>query len=59
MAGDYLTYQEAKEAFDRLSRKRREHMRITVFAEGIRLEENELGRFTGMYPDLNNMIKGN
>jgi tetratricopeptide (TPR) repeat protein len=59
MAGDFLTYQEAREAFDRLSRKRREHMRITVFAEGIRLEENELGRFTGMYPDLNNMIKDN
>ncbi len=57
MAGDFKTYQEAKEAFERLSRKRRETAEIVVFADGVRLERDELIRFAGLYPDLNNMIK--
>lgn len=56
MAGDYPTYAQARDVFDRLSKKRKEDMRIVVFADGVFLEKEEIEQFTGFYPDLANMI---
>ncbi len=57
MAEDFKSYSAAKEAFNKLSKRRQENLRIVVFADGFRLKKSELERYTGFFPDLTNMIK--